>query len=98
MAESPTILIADDDQALSSRLQRDIIGTRTSLLMRHQQQVMEWVATGKPNKQIADVLGVSPKTIEVYRAHMKMQATMLAELVRICLPLEQAETVDTPTD
>jgi two-component system response regulator FixJ len=46
---------------------------------------MHLVIAGKANKVIASELGLSPKTVEVYRAHVmkKMQADSLADLVRL---------------
>jgi FixJ family two-component response regulator len=46
---------------------------------------MALVVTGLLNKQIADVLGTSEKTIKIHRAHVmqKMQATSVAALVRM---------------
>ena len=42
---------------------------------------------GKANKVIALDLGISPRTVEIYRAHVmsKMQAGSLSELVRAAL-------------
>ena len=46
---------------------------------------MDLVIAGKANKVIAADLGLSPKTVEVHRAHVmkKMQADSLADLVRL---------------
>jgi FixJ family two-component response regulator len=53
------------------------------------------VAEGKSNKEIANALGVSAKTVEAHRARVmeKMQAHSLAELVRMVLT---ANLVDEP--
>lgn len=49
--------------------------------------VLHGLLDGKANKVIARDLGISPRTIEVYRAHLmnKTQATGLPDLVRIAL-------------
>jgi FixJ family two-component response regulator len=48
---------------------------------------MAMVTEGRSNKEIANALGVSAKTIEAHRARVmeKMQAGSLAELVRMVL-------------
>ena len=42
---------------------------------------------GKPNKIIAFDHGISPRTVEIYRANVmtKMQASSLSELVRMAM-------------
>ena len=54
---------------------------------------MEMVTEGKSNKEIANALGVSAKTIEAHRARVmeKMQAGSLAELVRMVLAVNGAD-------
>ena len=50
-------------------------------------EVLRGVITGKMNKVIAFELGISPRTVEVYRANVmsKTHANGLSELVRIAL-------------
>ena len=45
------------------------------------------LVAGKANKQIAFDLGISPRTVEIYRANLmgKMRAGSLSDLVRIAL-------------
>ena len=52
-----------------------------------ERQVLEGVVAGKLNKTIGHELGISPRTVEVYRAKMmhKTGAANLSELVRIAL-------------
>ena len=66
------------------------IRIRYESLSPRERQVMEAVVEGKLNKQIANDLGLSHKTIEVHRAHVmqKMAASSLADLVRMAVLLE----------
>lgn len=52
-----------------------------------ERQVLEGVVAGRPNKAIALDLGISPRTVEIYRANVmtKMGATSLSDLVRMAL-------------
>jgi len=61
------------------------IKERIDQLTRREREVMERVIAGESNKAIAVTLGLSPKTVEVHRAHVmeKMKAKSLAELVRL---------------
>ncbi|HEY9011615.1 MAG TPA: response regulator FixJ [Devosia sp.] len=54
-------------------------------LSERERQVLDGVVTGQPNKVIAFELGISPRTVEGYRATLmaKMQAKNLAELIRM---------------
>jgi len=75
------------------QLERDSRGKRrleadTSRRLQHltqrEREVLELIIVGKLNKQIADVLGISIKTVEVHRARVmeKMGVNSLAELVQ----------------
>jgi two-component system, LuxR family, response regulator FixJ len=48
---------------------------------------LEGLVAGRPNKTIAYDLGISPRTVEIYRANLmtKMQAASLSDLVRMAL-------------
>ena len=50
-----------------------------------ERDVLEHVIAGRPNKLIAFELGISPRTVEIHRAHLmdKMNAGSLPELVRV---------------
>jgi two-component system response regulator FixJ len=63
------------------------VRTRVQGLSERESQVLEGLVAGKANKVIAYDLGISPRTVEIYRANVmtKMQASSLSELVRMAL-------------
>ncbi|MEE1613298.1 response regulator FixJ [Microvirga sp. CF3016] len=63
---------------------------RFDALSDRERQVLEGLVAGKANKMIAYDLGISPRTVEIYRANVmtKMQAKSLSELVRLALLIE----------
>ncbi|WP_027132683.1 response regulator FixJ [Geminicoccus roseus] len=63
------------------------IQARLDSLSERERQVLDGLVAGKPNKVIAYDLGISPRTIEIYRANVmtKMRAGSLSELVRMAL-------------
>ena len=73
--------------APSSEARTAEIQGRLQLLSSREREVMDGLVAGKPNKIIAHDLGISPRTVEVYRANLmtKMQADSLSDLVRMVL-------------
>jgi len=69
------------------RRRREDALRRLATLTAREREVLDLVVAGKANKEIASALGVSPKTVEVHRAHVmsKMCVDSLAELIRITL-------------
>ncbi len=61
---------------------------------------MRLVVEGLPNKLIATRLGVSPKTVEVHRAHVmqKTAADSLAELVKMAVACGYSPSPVTPPE
>jgi FixJ family two-component response regulator len=59
-------------------------------LTQREREVLDLIIAGKLNKQIADELGISIKTVEVHRARVmeKMAAGSLAELVQNVMAAE----------
>jgi len=69
---------SEDETALAARL---------ASLSERERQVLDGLVAGNANKTIAYDLGISPRTVEVYRANLmtKMQAKSLSELIRMAL-------------
>jgi len=67
--------------------QKATINSRLESLSNREREVLEGLIAGHPNKTIAYDLGISPRTVEIYRANVmeKMQAKSLSELVRMAL-------------
>lgn len=81
-----------DSQTRAERSQHAVVLTRLEELTPREHEVMDLVAAGLSNREIAKTLGVTAKTVEAHRAKVmdKMQATSLADLVRMALLVERA--------
>jgi two-component system response regulator FixJ len=78
------------DRAAHQEADRKRFETMLVSLSPREQEVLRGVVSGKANKVIAYDLGISPRTVEVYRANVmtKTQASSLSELVRMALLAE----------
>lgn len=76
---------AREDAAQLER--RRINAALLARLTPREQQVLERIVAGRLNKQIADDLGISIKTVEAHRANImdKLKAGTVADLMRIAL-------------
>jgi two-component system response regulator FixJ len=83
--------LAAGEELRSREGQRAELLQRLSELSPRQKEVMQLVAEGLSNKQIAHRLGISPRTVENYRAWVmeRMGAANIAELVRKVLIIER---------
>ncbi|MFC3068350.1 response regulator FixJ [Phenylobacterium soli] len=79
-----------EDQAQRSDELAGIRGKLASLSTR-EREVLQGLVAGQANKVIAYDLGISPRTVEIYRANVmtKMGAASLSELVRMTLAAER---------
>ena len=76
--------------ALAHARSRGTGGMANELLARlspRERQVLDLVVASKPNKIIADILGISIKTVELHRANMmgKLGVRSLPELMKVAL-------------
>ena len=67
--------------------ERTRIREKLAQLSQREREVLDGLVAGAPNKTIAFDLGISARTVEVYRANVmtKMEAKSLSELVRMAI-------------
>lgn len=75
--------------SLESRRIRERFTRRLSELTPREHEVMDLVIAGRHNREIAEMLGISVRTVEVHKARMmaKLEAENIPQLVRISLEL-----------
>ena len=75
------------DGEIRRHAERAEIEAKLAGLSKRERDVLGGLVTGRANKQIAFDLGISPRTVEIYRANLmnKMQAGSLSDLVRMAL-------------
>lgn len=78
------------DKAQAERSEIAELRNRMQSLTQRQLETMELLVQGLANKDIAAQLGISPRTVEIYRAWVmsKMGARSLAELVHMSIRLQ----------
>ena len=79
--------LSKEDTDSKRRAERTEIESRLAALSHREREVLEGLVAGHANKMIAFDLGISPRTVEIYRANVmtKMQAASLSDLVRMAL-------------
>ncbi len=85
------------DHAKDSFADSQLAANRDSLLSKltmRESQVLERIVAGRLNKQIADDLGISIKTVEAHRANImeKLSANTVADLLKIALGQSNPKT------
>ncbi|VWX58471.1 response regulator transcription factor [Sphingorhabdus sp. 109] len=100
-------LIAAMEEAFVRLADRDLkemaaseANVRLACLTGRERDVLNGLLAGLPNKTIAYDLGISPRTVEIYRANMmeKLRVRSLAEALRIGFAAERIEDHDPPVD
>lgn len=69
------------------------VAERLERLTPREREVLDLVADGKHNREIAELLSISPRTVEVYKARLmeKLQVQRVPELVRLVLDQKPAD-------
>lgn len=72
---------------------RDVFRRRLKTLTPREAEVMELVVAGRHNREIAELLGISVRTVEVHKARVmsKLETASIPDLVRASLGAEAGE-------
>jgi two-component system, LuxR family, response regulator FixJ len=75
------------ETVIQSQSESSEIAARLDGLTPREWDVLKGLVAGWPNKAIGRDLGISPRTVEIYRANVmeKMKASSLSELVRLAV-------------
>ena len=87
LIESVRSALSRDADAAKRKAEVAEINDKLNALSKREREVLEGLVAGKPNKTIAFDLGISPRTVEIYRANLmtKMSANSLSDLVRMAM-------------
>jgi two-component system response regulator FixJ len=85
------VAVAQGEGVATRLAERSVIAERLAQLTGRERDVFNAIVLGDSNKAAAIRLGISPRTVEIYRANVmaKMQAASLSELVRMAMQIEQ---------
>jgi len=80
-------------RAAETKAAKDLL----SALTPRERGVLDKLVQGRSNKVVAYELGISPRTVEIHRAHImnKMEASSLSDLVRLVLAAEPDSVIRT---
>jgi FixJ family two-component response regulator len=75
----------DDERNRSTTRRQETTQRISRLTSSRERQVLDFLVDGLSQREMAERLSISPRTVEVYKARMmdKLQCTTLAEVVRI---------------
>jgi two-component system response regulator FixJ len=81
------LCLKQSERAQSEQLLQEEVVQRIGRLTKREREVMDMLVEGLQNRVIASKLGISPRTVEIHRAHMmeKLEAHSLSDVVRIAL-------------
>jgi two-component system, LuxR family, response regulator FixJ len=87
LIESVRAALSRDADTARRKAEVAEIHDKLNALSKREREVLEGLVAGKPNKTIAFDLGISPRTVEIYRANLmtKMAANSLSDLVRMAM-------------
>ncbi len=91
---------AQIEQSDSSKTRANEAATRLKALTGREQDVLQGLVRGHPNKTIAYDLGISPRTVEIYRANLmtKLGVHSLSEVLRIAFAAGLGDVAAAPRE
>jgi RNA polymerase sigma factor (sigma-70 family) len=80
-----------DARERAQALAASSVAERMARLTGREREVLALVAEGKHNREIAAALGISPRTVEVYKARLmeKLQVRRVPDLIRLVLDAQR---------
>ena len=83
--------IARDERYWESERESERVAERVARLTSREREVMDLVVAGRHNREIAVELGISARTVEVYKARLmhKLDVRRIPDLVRLVQPLQE---------
>jgi RNA polymerase sigma factor (sigma-70 family) len=89
-----THALAEDARSFSRQRETDAHKARISSLTPREREVFRLLGRGYQNREIAGELGISPRTVEVYKARMmeKLDCETIADVVRLALIVDPKDS------
>jgi two-component system response regulator FixJ len=89
LLERVTEALEADERRVAQALHKLSAGERYTRLSDRQHQVLQYIIRGYSSKEMAQKMGISHRTVDIYRKQMmrKMNAITLVELMRSVTPL-----------
>ncbi len=90
--------LAQDETRWQAQQQGQRLHERLERLTAREREVMEQVVAGRHNREIAQQMGISARTVEVYKARLmdKLDVRRVADLVRLAVTNSAAIGADAP--
>lgn len=87
LVELVGLAMASDAERAERQAQAAVLAGRLQRLTQREREVMEQVVAGRHNREIAADLGISPRTVEVYKSRLmdKLDVRRVADLVKLAL-------------
>lgn len=92
--------LAEDAKRSIADENRSTVAARYARLSDREKEVLRFIVDGYSSKEMAQRMGISHRTVEIYRGHLmqKMRTETLVELMRLVTPLIAELGLSEPSD